>query len=187
MTKKLFLVLCLILSSCGDERLRNDPSQSIIDGVWESSCEGDGGTTVSSRLEFSFAEKFERIDTQWDATCGEAQYYLRSLGSYELEATWEADTYRIQLDLMDRAIRMFDPESANQSEVCDFQFWSQAEIEVQQLNLSHCPFSISGAYQYVGAARLGDSHLSLISGNSQDAGPQELGSQDLSGVYIRAH
>ncbi|WP_132319212.1 hypothetical protein [Pseudobacteriovorax antillogorgiicola] len=143
------LIACLI-SSCQDERLSDDPTQSLVDGTWQSACLQEDGRFRMARFQFYYASYAERIDSFYDDECQENLLYETSYnGEYELSVTWASYIHRLRFDVGQAALRVQDAEAANAQALCGRNTWSEQELSMPELlQLENCPLKFTGGFVY---------------------------------------
>ena len=118
-----FLGLFILASACQDDRLKNDASQSLIDGAWRSDCVADGEFYRLSSFDFSFAQHAERRDDFFaDGDCSKAVYSNVYLGTYELSVTWVDYTHNLIFWVESSSLAVRDPEIAA-AQACGLETW----------------------------------------------------------------
>ena len=146
----LFLLGYLLLTlGCADDRLSDDSTQSIVDGVWQSSCmENEGGWLQSTYL-FSFSSKLVREDVQFSDECQSALIKSSYEGHYELSVTWADYVHRLEFFVEGSNLTLIDPNFLKETEVCGLELWPAREpVDSNDLALDDCPYLQGGSFIY---------------------------------------
>ena len=147
---RLWIFVLIALVSCEDERLQDDPIQSVVDGVWQGSCQDQGnGQWRVSIYEFSYSSKVRKVDTFFSDDCQTESYQAVYQGNYETSVTWTSYVHKIRMTITDSSVTLLDPSAFDLLSGCDLSPLALEEpIVAAQLEEEACPVRLSGDFVY---------------------------------------
>ena len=144
-----FLMLGLV--ACGGQENSDDPSQSVIDGIWQSDClPGSEGSYLISPV-FAYGNSFQWFESWFsDGQCSEAAFSAEFSGNYELAISGTELSYELDLEVENVYLEPENPDwaqFARQQQVCGLSQWeSHVRQSLEGGNGTLCPISTATGY-----------------------------------------